>query len=169
MSHTRNLEMLSWPMKEQSDRRRNLGRCLKQDEEMASMAAVLLAEKRWKICHGSCWCLRLMGAPVARQQQLRPRACCCIWAWGTYLSEGCSVVLFFTSRLKVNLYAVDEMAFLGDLSKAGLGRVEWCMQALAALLAAHQGLSISAGNAGSAWSGAAQLQGGTANLIAYCH
>lgn len=77
--------------------------------------------------------------------------------------------VFFTSRLKVNLYAVDEMAFLGDHSKAGLGRVAWCMQALAALLATHQGLGIPAGNAGSAWSGAAQLQGGTANLIAYCH
>lgn len=70
---------------------------------------------------------------------------------------------------QVTLYALDEMGFLGDLGKAGLRQDGRVHASTAALLAACQGLGISLGAADSTWSGSAQVQGGTANLTAYCH
>lgn len=73
-------------MQEQSDRRRNLGWCLEARWRSGKDDSGTFGwEKVKNLRHGSCWCLRLMGAPVARQQ-LRLWACC-TQVWGTYLWE----------------------------------------------------------------------------------
>lgn len=76
--------------------------------------------------------------------------------------------VFFTSRLKVNLYALDEMGFLGVLGKARWWQGGKVHAGTGCFAHSTSRASTSLGSAGSTGSGAAQGQGGTANLKAYC-